>query len=250
MEFYRNGKRQKPPTPEQLREQGLVRRASELPALTSRQRAIVARYGPSEAAIAAFRSEMVHEYSYDYERRLERPLPTLIELRNCYPENPDVTQAIMLNLVNGTIEALGEEQRVDAADRLSIARGLCGNRKFRSLSMTSILQFFYRLQTGEIETDGWLRPARFLKLANDWVRSAESAERYAAIKREREQRMKEKEELASRPSFEQRWEAYKREHGIPQELSWAAWIAVEGEKERTRRRGLIDNSQTSENKQL
>ena len=115
--------------------------------------------------------------------------------------------------------------------------------------MTSILQFFYRLQTGEIETDGWLRPARFLKLANDWVRSAESAERYAAIKREREQRMKEMEELASRPSFEQRWEAYKREHGIPQELSWVAWIAAKGEKERARRRGLIDNSQTFENKQ-
>lgn len=165
-------------------------------------------YGPIEAMQAAMTADVVRNLGADYEAALCRDLPTLNLLMRTYGRQP--VADLLLNLVTETVLALGEETHCDAEDRENIARGLCCNNNFRQLSMASVIQFFYRMMSGMLEWDGWLRPAQMMRLANSFAKTALGYERRRYIDREQELETL----RLDRNVTEEQFEAWKRLHGI------------------------------------
>lgn len=202
-----------------LKDPRTARRASELPALQPYHLAIKAKFGPSDAVKRAFGSEMVLAVGQAWESALKRPAPSLVCMARAY--SPELMHAVVLNMVNATLAALGEESRVDAHDRAHIARALCSNVRFRTLTMDSVMQFFYRLQTGMIEAEGWLRPALFLRLANRWAQKAHEEEKRIGDLARAEREAREREEHArSAISFAE----HKARMGLPADMTLQEWM--------------------------
>lgn len=227
MELNTRGRKESPQVALRVMEQGgEVMLASRMPRRQAMHCAIARHYGPIEAVQAAFSPRMVAEIGRDYLEALKRPAPSLVCMGVAY--TPELMEGVVLQLVAQTLVALGEEQRVDAADRASIARGLVHNRDFRTLSMTSVMQFFHRLQCGEIDTDGWLRPAKFLSLAARFARQAHTLERAAAETAAMEKEARERQE---HDRHAKTWAEYKKKNGLPEDLTIRQWAAGEEGKE-------------------
>ncbi len=197
---------------------GALRRADE-PDYDPRPAMIKAVYGDLEAAQGIFSSEMILSIGESYETALNKDLPSLSMLIYTYGRRP--VEAMMLSMVTDTVVALGEESHCDAEDCRHVARALCASQNFRMLSMASVAQYFYRLQTGMIETEGWVRPAWLLRVANRFALTARAAEGRRYIQRERELERLLDDKTVSDDEFE-RWKllhgitwSVQRHHALP-----------------------------------
>lgn len=229
MELRKRGKLQdKNKILAEIKVHGELKRAKDM-AATPLSAEIRARYGAIQALQATFAPMRVLTYGEQYERALEAKTPALVCMSNAY--GTEAMEAVLNKLVVDTMVHLGAEGRTDARDCMNIARGLVHNRNFRSLSMASVMQFFYRLQTGEISTDEWLRPSVVLRLANKWVATAREMERQAAIEAMWKDEDPEKTQ-AEREAYRERWEEKKQQ--VWQQREEARLKALEEAEQRKR----------------
>lgn len=175
----------------------------------SRAIAIRQQYGNMAQLCKTFSVDAQRYCALNVEKAIRNGVPTFVSIVNTYGE--DGVAALIGGHITDAIVRMGEERDIDPYDVDFISRAICESKRFRLLSMASILRFFHLLKCGEFDIYGKVTPRKILEAFRKYAVEQQAKENRIAYEIEQERMHREQEEARKNAVS---WEQFCENKGI------------------------------------
>lgn len=193
--------------------------------------AIRERYGDLASFTTRYSPAKQRQCYQNVAKAVEAGAPTFCAIKRAYGDQAII--AFVKTHVAEAIIRMGEDRDVDPADVQFIAEAIIDSERTQTLTLASVLGFFYRLKCGEFDIYGKVTPRKVLEAFRKYATEQQAKENRIAF--EQEQRLKaEEDERHRRESVS--WEEFAERNGIDPEGGMAGYIARQAAEYREKKR--------------